>query len=94
MSFLRRVIYGKDPAKMVIKKKAHTFTTVCVVWCFFSLVAVLFFREGQAGRDEAGVYIALVAWALHLVFIGTAVWFWVTEEPKEVDVIETNTDIG
>lgn len=93
MSLLRRIIYGKDPARMFIKKKAHAFTILTVVWCFFSLIAVMFYREGRAGRDEAGVYVAIVAWSLHLLILSLTIWLWLKETPKEVDVIETSADI-
>ncbi len=93
MNPLRTREDGNAPVRMVLKKKAHAFTLVCVIWCLFSIIAVLFFRDGMAGGSKDGVYIAIGIWTLHLVLIGVASWLWVTEQPKKVDVVATSADV-
>ncbi len=70
---------------MVIKPKAHLFTTLSACWTFFSLFG-LFFYQRHAG--SADLVAALMIWSLHLFFVALAIYFWVTEKKRKVTVIE------
>ncbi|MFO1487989.1 MAG: hypothetical protein U1F65_05895 [Verrucomicrobiota bacterium] len=94
MRFLKYIIYGSAPKTMVIKAKAHLFTVLASVWFVFSLLGVMFFRESRAPDEWIGVTIAIVIWSFHATFVGLAVYFWITEKPKEVLIIQTGADIG
>ncbi len=59
------------------------------MWSIFSLVALL---ACKGSADMIGWIIASFVWMLHLVFVGTAVWFWRHEKKDTEIVIRENID--
>jgi hypothetical protein len=93
MRLVKRFIYGAAPKTSVIKAKAHLFTLLTLVWTAFTLLGVLFFRGDRDPDHWIGVTAAVLIWTVHLVFAALSVYFWITEQPKPVLIIDTETDI-
>jgi hypothetical protein len=81
--------------RMVIKPKAHLFTTLSACWTFFSLLGLFFYSEHrQHHTTSADLVAALIIWGLHLLFVALAIYFWLTEKRRKVTVIEGSADVG
>jgi hypothetical protein len=83
------IVEGQGPKKALIKVNAHLLTLLSVMWTAFSLIGVLFFREYP--RPDS-LWIALAIWALHLLFIGLSIFFWITETPKPRLIVDCGED--
>src|SRR5579864_4666220 len=83
MNILHKLYYGREPRTAIIKRKAHLFTLLAILWLAFSLLAVSFLPNRDNGFD-LGWQIALGVWCAHLVWIVLAGLFWITEKPKPV----------
>ncbi len=90
---IAKILLG-ETKKEKIKVKAHAVTLFSVMWFFFSLLAVMFFRDGLITKHYAECIIAVAVWVLHVALIILAVVLWVIEKKREALMIETSVDIG
>ncbi|HXT12088.1 MAG TPA: hypothetical protein VN873_11040 [Candidatus Angelobacter sp.] len=94
MSIFRKMVYGSAPKVMVFKRNAHLCTLMAAAWFAFSLLGVFLFKTSRGPDARICVIVAVAIWCLHVVLIGLSIYFWMTEKPKEMTIIETEPDIG
>ena len=91
---ITKLLFGDDITKERIKVKAHAFTFTAVIWFFFSLVAVMFWRDGFLTNNYSECFFAVGVWLAHIALIIIAIALWVYERKTEVTIIKTSIDIG
>jgi hypothetical protein len=94
MNIVYKLIYGSHPREAFIKRKAHLFTLLAVLWSAFSLIGVIFFRGPQEQGSDVGRFVVLGIWGLHIIWTTVAVYFWITEKPKRVLLLEAGDADG
>ena len=77
------IFFGKPIERRLVKKKAHAFTVLSVAWSIFSLSA---FVACRVSRDASSWIAASLVWLAHIVFVGSAAWFWIREK-KNTEII-------
>jgi hypothetical protein len=85
---------GESPVakKVVIKGNAHLFTLLSAIWTAFSLIGVFLFRSYSDADRLTDVTVAVTIWTLHLIFIGLSIFFWITETPSKVLLVDDDSE--
>jgi Na+/melibiose symporter-like transporter len=92
MNILQKLIYGREPKTAIIKRKAHLFTLLAILWSAFSVMAVTFIPNRDHG-SKMGWFLILGVWAANLTWMLLSVYFWITEKPKDA-TIKINSRTG